>query len=79
MSIGMLLTIDGVESEARDKAHGEEIGVLAESRGTGNHGSAQVGGRAGCAKVSLDYTRPDLNGAAGTAFPFNRNIAANSY
>lgn len=69
MAVDMFIKIGSLEGEARDKAHGKEIDVLAWSWGASNSGSAHVGGGAGAGKVNvqdlsftkyIDKSSPDL-------------------
>lgn len=80
MAMDMFIKIGDLKGEARDKAHGGEIDVLAWSWGMSNSGSAHVGGGAGAGKVNvqdlsftkyIDKSTPDLMLAAcnGKHFP----------
>jgi type VI secretion system secreted protein Hcp len=69
MAVDMFIKIDGVSGEAQDKAHKDEIDVLAWSWGASNSGSAHVGGGSGSGKVNvqdlsftkyIDKSSPDL-------------------
>ena len=69
MAVDMFIKIGSLEGEAKDKAHGKEIDVLAWSWGASNSGSAHVGGGAGAGKVNvqdlsftkyIDKSSPDL-------------------
>ena len=53
MAVDMFLKLNGVDGEAKDKAHTKEIDVLSWSWGMSNSGSAHVGGGAGSGKVSV--------------------------
>src|SRR4029453_7230661 len=53
MAVDMFIKIGDIKGEARDKAHKEEIDVLAWSWGMSNSGSAHVGGGAGAGKVNV--------------------------
>src|SRR5436309_3177107 len=65
----MFLKLGNLKGEAKDKAHKEEIDVLAWSWGVSNTGSAHAGGGAGSGKCSvrdlsftkyIDKSSPDL-------------------
>ena len=69
MAVDMFLKIPGVEGEARDGTHKNEIDVLAWSWGMSQSGSAHVGGGMGTGKVNvqdlsltkyIDKSSPDL-------------------
>ncbi|WP_134496559.1 Hcp family type VI secretion system effector [Microvirga pakistanensis] len=53
MAVDMFLKIDGVKGEARDKAHKEEIDVIAWAWGLAQSGTGHVGGGSGAGKVSV--------------------------
>ncbi len=53
MAVDMFIKIDGIQGEARDSKHKEEIDVLAWSWGMANSGSAHVGGGMGAGKVNV--------------------------
>ncbi len=53
MASDMYLKIDGIEGEARDETHGDEIDVLAWSWGMSQSGSMHTGGGGGAGKVSV--------------------------
>ena len=53
MAVDMFIKIGALKGEARDKAHKEEIDVLAWSWGVSNSGSAHVGGGAGAGKANV--------------------------
>jgi type VI secretion system secreted protein Hcp len=69
MAMDMFIKIGALKGESRDKAHKEEIDVLAWSWGMSNSGSAQQGSGAGAGKVNvqdlsftkyIDKSSPDL-------------------
>src|SRR6478736_1488135 len=69
MAVDMFIKIGDIKGEAKDKAHKEEIDVLAWSWGMSNSGSAHMGGGAGAGKVNVqdlsftkyvDKSTPDL-------------------
>lgn len=69
MAVDMFIKIGALEGEAKDKAHGKEIDVLAWSWGASNSGSAHIGGGMGAGKVNvqdlsftkyIDKSSPDL-------------------
>ena len=69
MAVDMFLKIEGIKGESADKAHKDEIDVLAWSWGISQSGSAQLGPGAGAGKVSvqdlsftkyIDASSPDL-------------------
>jgi len=53
MAVDMFLKLNGVDGEAKDKAHGKEIDILSWSWGMSNSGSAHQGGGAGSGKVNV--------------------------
>jgi type VI secretion system secreted protein Hcp len=53
MAVDMFIKIGDIKGESRDKAHKEEIDVLAWSWGMSNSGTAHVGGGAGAGKVNV--------------------------
>jgi type VI secretion system secreted protein Hcp len=53
MAVDMFLKLDGVEGEAQDSKHKNEIDVLAWSWGMSQSGSMHVGGGGGSGKVSV--------------------------
>jgi type VI secretion system secreted protein Hcp len=53
MAVDMFMKIEGIKGESRDKAHKDEIDVLAWSWGASNSGSAHTGGGAGVGKVNV--------------------------
>jgi type VI secretion system secreted protein Hcp len=53
MAVDMFMKLEGLEGEARDSKHKNEIDVLAWSWGMSNSGSAHVGGGAGAGKVNV--------------------------
>lgn len=53
MAIDIFIKIDGIEGEARDKAHKNEIDVLAWSWGMSQSGSTHIGGGGGAGKVNV--------------------------
>ena len=80
MAVDMFLKIDGVEGEARDSKHKNEIDVLSWSWGMTQSGYAHVGGGMGAGKVNVqdisltkyvDKASPTimLKCAAGQHFP----------
>jgi type VI secretion system secreted protein Hcp len=81
MAMDMFIKIGPLKGESRDKAHKEEIDVLAWSWGMSNSGSAHVGGGAGSGKVNvkdlsftkyIDKTTPDLMLAACNGKHFDK-------
>ena len=80
MAVDMFLKIVGVNGEAKDKEHGNEIDVLAWNWGMANKGSAHALGGAGSGKVNVqdvqvtkyvDSASPKLMKAccSGTHYP----------
>ena len=60
MAVDMFMKLDGIQGEAQDSTHKNEIDVLAWSWGASNSGSAHVGGGAGSGKASfqeLSFTK----------------------
>lgn len=53
MAVDMFLKIDGVQGEAQDQKHKDEIDVLAWSWGMTQSGSTHTGGGGGSGKVSV--------------------------
>jgi type VI secretion system secreted protein Hcp len=53
MAVDMFLKCKGLEGEAQDKEHKDEIDVLAWSWGASNSGTSHVGGGAGAGKVNV--------------------------
>jgi type VI secretion system secreted protein Hcp len=53
MSVDMFLKIDGVDGEAADDSHADEIDVLAFSWGMTQSGSAAISGGGGSGKVNV--------------------------
>lgn len=53
MAVDMFLKIGDIKGESRDKAHKEEIDVLAWSWGASNSGSFHTGGGGGAGKVNV--------------------------
>ncbi len=53
MAVDMYIKIGELKGESRDKAHKDEIDVLAWSWGISNSGSAHVGGGAGAGKANV--------------------------
>ena len=53
MAVDMFLKLTNIEGEAKDKAHGKEIDILAWSWGVSNSGSVHVGGGAGSGKANF--------------------------
>jgi type VI secretion system secreted protein Hcp len=69
MAVDMFLKIDSVKGEAQDKAHKDEIDVLAWSWGMSQSGTTHTGGGGGAGKVNvqdmsvtkyIDKSSPDL-------------------
>jgi type VI secretion system secreted protein Hcp len=69
MAVDMFIKIGDLKGEAKDKAHGGEIDVLAWSWGASNSGNAHMGGGQGAGKVNvqdlsftkyIDKSSPDL-------------------
>ncbi len=69
MAVDMFMKIAGLKGEAKDKAHGGEIDVLAWSWGASNSGNAHMGGGQGAGKANvqdlsftkyIDKSSPDL-------------------
>jgi type VI secretion system secreted protein Hcp len=69
MAVDMFLKLADIKGESKDKAHKDEIDVLAWSWGASNSGTAHVGGGAGAGKVSVqdlsvtkyvDKSSPDI-------------------
>ena len=69
MAVDMFIKIGSLKGESRDKAHKDEIDVLAWSWGMSNSGSGHVGGGSGAGKVNVhdlsltkyvDKSSPDL-------------------
>lgn len=60
MAVDMFMKLDGIQGEAQDASHKNEIDVLAWSWGASNSGSAHVGGGAGSGKANfqdLSFTK----------------------
>ena len=57
MAVDMFMKIGDIKGEARDKAHPQEIDVLAWSWGMSQSGTTHIGGGGGAGKVSVQ----DLN------------------
>jgi type VI secretion system secreted protein Hcp len=53
MAVDMFIKIGDLKGEAKDKAHGGEIDVLAWSWGASNSGNAHMGGGQGAGKVNV--------------------------
>jgi type VI secretion system secreted protein Hcp len=60
MAVDMFMKLDGIQGEAQDSVHKNEIDVLAWSWGASNSGSAHQGGGAGSGKANfqdLSFTK----------------------
>jgi type VI secretion system secreted protein Hcp len=60
MAVDMFMKLDGIQGEAQDAVHKNEIDVLAWSWGASNSGSAHQGGGAGSGKANfqdLSFTK----------------------
>ncbi|MFN2565166.1 MAG: Hcp family type VI secretion system effector [Gemmatimonadaceae bacterium] len=53
MAVDMFMKVKGIDGEARDKAHGGSIDVLAWSWGMSQSGSTHIGGGGGAGKVNV--------------------------
>ena len=53
MAVDMFLKLEGVDGESQDKAHGNEMDVLAWSWGMSQSGTTHIGGGSGAGKVSI--------------------------
>lgn len=53
MAVDMFLKIEGLDGESRDKAHADEIDILAWSWGASSSGTMHVGGGGGAGKASI--------------------------
>jgi len=75
MAVDMFMKVKGIEGESKDKAHKNEIDILAWSWGLSNSGSAHMGGGLGAGKANfqdlsftkyIDKSTPDLQLACAT-------------